>query len=127
MNNEIKYKDHDMMGEILSRAAEVKKRNVTQKKATKNSLKKLQFELKEEDSTLTREIKKRMNEGHYTQHDVDEFFKGLARYEGNEKKAKDKAYNSVYGLRKRPTMIDETFELWCEFLELDIHLKPRDK
>lgn len=126
MDNKIQY-DDEMMQNILHRADQVKKRNVAQKKKTKNSTKRLQFEINEEDSTLTKAVKTRINAGYYTQHDVDEFFKGLKEYEGNEKKAKDKAYNSVYGLKNRPTMIDETFELWCEFLELDIMLVERTK
>ena len=126
MNNDIKY-DHTIMNDILAKAAEVKKRNITQKKKTKKSTKKLQFEIHEEDSTLTKAIKTRINEGHYTQHDVDEFFKGLDEYKDNEKKAKDKAYNSTYGLTNRHTMIDETFELWCEFLKLEIRLEERTR
>ena len=126
MNNEISY-DNEKMSDILARAEQVKKKNVKKKKTTKNSAKKLQFEINEKDSTLTKAIKVRLNGSHYTQNDVDEFFIKLIEFDGDESRAKAKAYNCVYGLKKRNTMIDETFELWCEFLLLDIHLVERKK
>lgn len=97
------------------------KSKVAKKPST--SVKPLKFETNEDDSPLKAEIIKQINSRDLTYSDIYEYCTKIKN--GDIAEGQRLGYNIITGLKKRPTMLDTTFSMLCDFLDLDIALIVR--
>ena len=87
------------------------------------SIKPLKFEVSPNDSPLKQLLIRKINEKKLTYSDLHQYCTQVKGGDINE--GKNFGYNLITGLRKRPTMTDVTFQILCDFLDLDIILRDR--
>jgi hypothetical protein len=117
-------KDFDFSN-ALNNADKVKAMKASKEKKPSTSIKPLVFEHHPEDSPLKEELINRINARNLTYADIYAYCTDLKG--GDIAEGAKLGYNLISGLRKRHTMIDTTFSLLCDFLDLDIRLIERDK
>lgn len=87
------------------------------------SLRPLKFDLNPEDSPLKSEIIKRINDRNLTYGDLYKYCTEIK--DGNAIEGQKFGYNLISSLRNCHSMIDSTFSLLCDFLNLDVLLVDR--
>lgn len=93
------------------------------KKKPSTSIKPLKFEPSPEDSPLKAEIIRQINSKNLTYSDIYNYCTKLK--DGDIAEGQKLGYNVITGLKTRHTMIDTTFSMLCDFLDLDISLIDR--
>jgi len=100
-------------------------KSVTKEKKLSTSIKPLKFTPNENDSPLKAIIIERINSMNLTYSDLYNYcttFRGDDPVEGQRLGS-----NIINGLRNRPTMLDTTLSMLCNFLNLDILFKEKSK
>jgi len=110
---------------IIAKTENIKKFKASKKKEQSTSIKPLHFDINDEDSPLKAAIVERINARNLTYADIYSYCTKLK--DGDIDAGQHAGYNVINGLRKRHTMIDTTFSLLCDFLDIDILLQPRKK
>lgn len=118
-------KENFEMGEIIQNIDKVKEMKAGKKKRPNASIKPLVFEPHPDDSPLKAEIIRRINEKNLTYSDIYKYCIDLK--DGDVNEGQNLGYNIIYGLRKRHTMIDTTFSMLCDFLNLDVMLVDKEE
>lgn len=95
------------------------------KKRQNASLKPLKFEINPADSPLKTEIIKRINERNLTYGDLHEYCTNQIKG-GDVAEGRKLGYNIISSIKSCHTMVDTTFALLCDFLNLDICLVDRN-
>jgi len=111
--------------EVIANIDQVKKQKAAKEKKPSTSIKPLQFDPHPDDSPLKTAIIERINARDLTYSDIYNYCTDLKG--GDISEGQKLGYNIINGLRTRPTMIDTTFSMLCDFLSLDISLKDRKK
>ena len=93
------------------------------KKKPSTSIKPLKFDPSPEDSPLKAEIIRQINMRNLTYSDIYNYCTTLKG--GDIAEGQKLGYNIISGLKTRHTMIDTTFSMLCDFLNLDITLVER--
>lgn len=119
MNNNEKYD----LSSIVANIDKVKAIKATKKKRPSTSLRPLKFDISPDDSPLKAEIVKRINEKNLTYSDIYSYCTNLK--DGDISEGQKLGYNIISGLKNRHSMIDVTFSMLCDFLNLDVMLVPR--
>lgn len=96
------------------------------KKRQNASLKPLKFDIDPADSPLKAEIIKRINERNLTYGDLHEYCTNQIK-NGDVAEGRKLGYNIISSIKNCHTMVDTTFALLCDFLNLDICLVDRNK
>lgn len=120
----MKNKENFNFDEVLVNLDKVKEIKASKEKKSNKSIKPLNFEPLPGDSPLKAEIIRRINEKNLTYGDLYEYCTKIKG--GNVDEGQNFGYNIISGLRKRHTMIDTTFAMLCDFLEIDIKLVSRE-
>lgn len=92
-------------------------------KKPSTSVKPLKFEVSPNDSPIKEEIIRQINMRNLTYSDIYNYCTKLKG--GDIAEGQRLGYNLITGLKKRPTMLDTTVSVLCDFLDLDIILSPR--
>lgn len=121
---ENKEKKYDMSS-IVANIDKVKQMKQSKPKKVNTSIKPLKFDHHPDDSPLKDEIIRRINERDMTYSDIYNYCTQLKG--GDASEGQKLGYNIISGLRNRHTMIDTTFSMLCDFLQLDIMLVERKK
>jgi hypothetical protein len=109
---------------IIANVEKVKASKAAKKKQLSTSIKPLKFDPNPNDSPLKAAIVEWINRRDLTYADIYNY---CTEIKGGDIDAGQKyGYNIIHGLRNRPTMIDTTFSILCDFLKLDVILKPRE-
>lgn len=120
--NETKKYD---LSAIVANIEKVKEIKANNKKKPSRSLIPLKIEPNPNDSPLKSEIVRRINERNLIYSDLYNYCTKLK--DGDCTEGQKLGYNIISGLKKRPSMMDTTFLMLCDFLELDVHLVSRNK
>ena len=121
-------KKDNLFTTIETRTEVVKKKKENEKKSgrTTGSTKPLKFEASDGDSILKAHIIEKINEADLTYSDLYDYLTEKV-YDGDKEKGRNKATNTIQGLRTRPSMMDTTFYLLCDMLGYDIVLMPKEE
>lgn len=106
--------------QINANIDKVKAIKAAKERRPSTSVRPLTFEPNEDDSPLKAEIIKRINDKNLTYSDLHNYCAKIKG--GDSKQGSDLAINIINGLRKRPSMMDTTFYMLCDFLNLEIRL-----
>lgn len=115
------------LSSVVANIDKVKQMKAAKPKKANTSIRPLKFEHDPDDSPLKDEIIRRINEKNLTYSDIYEYCTKLKG--GDTAEGQKLGYNVISGLRKRHTMIDTTFSMLCDFINVDIMLverKPQD-
>lgn len=93
-------------------------------KKPSTSVKPLKFDPNPNDSPLKEEIVRQINARNLTYSDIYEYCTKIKN--GDIAEGQRLGYNLITGLKKRNTMLDTTFSMLCDFLQLDVVLVRRD-
>ena len=113
------------LSSIVANIDKVKEMKAAKQKKPSTSVIPLKFETNPADSPLKAEIIRRINEKNLTYSDIYAYCTKLKN--GDISEGQKFGYNTISGLRKRPSMMDTTFSMLCDFLDLDIMLVSRNK
>lgn len=113
------------LSSIVANIEKVKEMKAARQKKPSTSIKPLKFTPNPDDSPLKAELIRRINAKNLTYSDIYEYCTKLKN--GDITEGQRFGYNIISGLRNRSTMIDTTFSMLCDFLELDIMLVSRNK
>ena len=113
------------LSSVVANIDKVKQMKAAKPKKANTSIRPLQFDQDPDDSPLKDEIIRRINERNLTYSDIYEYCTKLKG--GDTSEGQKLGYNVISGLRKRHTMIDTTFSMLCDFLNLDIMLVERKR
>lgn len=108
---------------IVANIDKVKQMKAAKQKKPSTSIRPLKFEPNSEDSPLKAEIVRRINEKNLTYSDIYAYCTTLKN--GDISEGQKLGYNIISGLKNRHTMIDTTFSMLCDFLNLDVMLVDR--
>jgi hypothetical protein len=109
--------------QIIGDINKIKKTKAPKAKKPSTSAKPLKFDPNPNDSELKAAIIKRINDANLTYADIYKYCTELKN--GDIAEGQRFGYNIISGLKHRPTMIDNTFLILCNFLGLEITLVPR--
>lgn len=109
---------------VIANIDKVKAMKAAKKKKPSTSIKPLKFDRHPDDSPLKDELIKRINERNLTYSDIYAYCTKLKG--GDISEGQKLGYNIISGLKNRHTMIDTTFSMLCDFLNLDIMLVERE-
>jgi hypothetical protein len=110
---------------IIANVDKVKAAKAAKAKKPSTSVKPLKFELHQEDSPLKSAIVERINARDLTYSDIYQYCTDLKN--GDISEGQKLGYNIISGLKNRRSMIDTTFTMLCDFLQLDVMLVDRKK
>lgn len=111
------------LSSVVANIDKVKQMKAAKPKKANTSIRPLQFDQDPDDSPLKDELIRRINEKNLTYSDIYDYCTKLKG--GDTSEGQKLGYNVISGLRKRHTMIDTTFSMLCDFLNLDIMLVER--
>lgn len=111
------------LSSIVANIDKVKEMKAAKQKKPSTSIRPLKFEAHPDDSPLKAEIVRRINEKNLTYSDIYAYCTNLKS--GDISEGQKLGYNIISGLKNRHTMIDTTFSMLCDFLELDVMLVSR--
>lgn len=117
-------KEYDLKP-IIANSEKVRAKQAQKSKQPSTSIKPLIFEENENDSPLKRTIISIINDRNLTYSDLYNYTTKIKG--GDIAEGQKFGYNIISGLKKRPTMIDTTFYMLCDFLDLEIRLVPKPK
>lgn len=110
---------------IIANVERVRQAKAAKEKKPSTSVKPLKFEVSQEDSPLKAAIVERINAQDMTYADIYKYCTNLKG--GDIAEGQKLGYNTISGLKNRHTMIDTTFSMLCDFLEIDVMLVDRKK
>jgi hypothetical protein len=110
---------------IIANVEKVKAAKAAKAKKPSTSVKPLKFEIHQEDSPLKSAIVERINSRNMTYSDIYQYCTDLKG--GDISEGQKLGYNIISGLKNRRSMIDTTFTMLCDFLQLDVMLVERKK
>jgi hypothetical protein len=110
---------------VIANVDKVKAAKAAREKKPSTSVKPLKFERHEDDSPLKAAIIERINAKDMTYSDIYAYCTTLK--DGDIAEGQKLGYNIISGLKNRHSMIDTTFTMLCDFLNLDVHLVERKK
>jgi hypothetical protein len=110
---------------IIANVEKVRQAKAAKEKKPSTSVKPLKFEVSQEDSPLKAAIVERINARDLTYADIYKYCTNLKG--GDIAEGQKLGYNTISGLKNRHTMIDTTFSMLCDFLEIDVMLVDRKK
>jgi len=110
---------------VIANVDRVKAAKAAKEKKPSTSVKPLKFEPHQEDSPLKAAIVERINSRDLTYSDIYTYCTELKG--GDIAEGQKLGYNIISGLKNRHTMIDTTFTMLCDFLQLDVMLIERAK
>jgi hypothetical protein len=111
---------------VIANVDKVKKsKGLKKNKIPSTSIKPLTFEPHPDDSPLKAAIVERINAQDMIYSDLYNYCTDLKG--GDHAEGQKFGYNIISGLRNRHTMIDTTFSMLCDFLNLDIMLVQRQR
>lgn len=113
------------LSSIVANIDQVKKLKASKQKQPSKSIRPLKFDPHPEDSPLKAEIVRRINEKNLTYSDIYQYCTNIKN--GDISEGQKLGYNIISGLKNRHTMIDTTFSMLCDFLQLDVMLVDRKK
>lgn len=119
-----KKKNNYDFSSVVANIDKVKEKMAAKQKKPSTSIKPLKFDADPEDSPLKAEIIRRINEKNLTYSDIYAYCTSLKS--GDIAEGQKLGYNIISGLKHRHSMIDTTFSMLCDFLELDILLVDRN-
>lgn len=119
MENNQKYD----LAAIVANIEKVKAMKASKAKKPSTSIKPLRFDPSPDDSPLKAEIVRRINDKNLTYSDIYNYCTKIKN--GDNSEGQKLGYNIISGLKNRHTMIDTTFSMLCDFLNLDIMLCER--
>jgi hypothetical protein len=108
---------------VIANVDRVKAAKAAKEKKPSTSVKPLQFDPHQEDSPLKAAIIERINSRNLTYSDIYVYCTELKG--GDIAEGQKLGYNIISGLKNRHTMIDTTFTMLCDFLQLDVMLINR--
>lgn len=111
------------LSSIVANIDKVKEMKATKQKKPSTSIKPLKFDPNPEDSPLKAEIVRRINEKNLTYSDLYAYCTKVK--DGDIAEGQKFGYNIISGLKNRKSMIDTTFTMLCDFLNLDVLLIDR--
>jgi len=115
-------KDFDF-SKIIADVDKVKLAKAAKKKKPSTSVKPLKFEAQTEDSPLKTTVIDIINDRDLTYADIYQYCTDLK--DGDISEGQKLGYNIISGLRSRHTMLDTTFSMLCDFLNLEVMLVSR--
>jgi hypothetical protein len=110
---------------VIANVEKVKAAKAAREKKPSTSVKPLQFTPHQDDSPLKAAIIERINARKMTYSDIYAYCTSLKK--GDIAEGQKLGYNIISGLKNRHSMIDTTFTMLCDFLELDVMLIERKK
>jgi len=110
---------------VIANVDRVKAAKAAKAKKPSTSVKPLKFDQSPEDSPLKAAIVERINSRNLTYSDIYKYCADLKS--GDIAEGQKLGYNIISGLKNRHTMIDTTFTMLCDFLQLDVMLIARKK
>jgi hypothetical protein len=110
---------------IIANVEKVRQAKAAKEKKPSTSVKPLKFEVDSNDSPLKAAIVERINARDLTYADIYKYCTNLKG--GDIAEGQKLGYNTISGLKNRHTMIDTTFSMLCDFLEIDVMLVDRKK
>lgn len=119
-----KQQQYDLSS-IVANIDKVKEMKATKSKKPSTSIKPLKFDPSPDDSPLKAEIVRRINEKNLTYSDLYAYCTKVK--DGDIAEGQKFGYNIISGLRNRPSMMDTTFTMLCDFLNLDVLLVSREE
>jgi hypothetical protein len=108
---------------VIANVDKVKAAKAAKEKKPSTSVKPLKFDPHQEDSPLKAAIVERINSRDLTYSDIYAYCTELKG--GDIAEGQKLGYNIISGLKNRHTMIDTTFTMLCDFLQLDVMLVNR--
>jgi len=108
---------------IVANVDRVKRSKASKKKKPSTSVKPLAFEPHSDDSPLKAAIVDRINSQDMTYSDLYNYCSDIK--DGDYAEGQKLGYNIISGLRHRHSMLDTTFSMLCDFLDLDVMLLER--
>lgn len=108
---------------IVANVDRVKKAKASKKKKPSTSVKPLSFDPHPEDSPLKAAIIDRLNANDMVYSDLYNYCSEIKG--GDYAEGQKLGYNIISGLRHRHSMLDTTFSMLCDFLNLDVMLVER--
>jgi hypothetical protein len=117
-------KDFDF-SKIIADVDKVKLAKAAKKKKPSTSVKPLKFEAQTEDSPLKTTVIDIINDRDLTYADIYQYCTDLK--DGDISEGQKLGYNIISGLRSRHTMLDTTFSMLCDFLNLEVMLVSRSR
>lgn len=113
------------LSSIVANIEKVKQMKAAKQKKPSTSIRPLKFDPHPDDSPLKAEIVKRINAKNLTYSDIYAYCTTLKN--GDISEGQKLGYNIISGLKNRRSMIDTTFSMLCDFLNLDVMLVDRKK
>lgn len=113
------------LSSIVANIDKVKQMKAAKQKKPSTSIRPLKFDPHPDDSPLKAEIIKRINAKNLTYSDIYAYCTTLKN--GDISEGQKLGYNIISGLKNRRSMIDTTFSMLCDFLNLDVMLIDRKK
>jgi hypothetical protein len=123
-NIKVNNKNFDF-SKIIADVDKVKAAKAAKKKKPSTSVKPLEFEVHAEDSPLKTTVIDIINDRKLTYADIYKYCTDLKG--GDIAEGQKLGYNIISGLRSRHTMLDTTFSMLCDFLNLEVMLVSRSK
>jgi len=108
---------------VIANVDKVKAAKAAREKKPSTSVKPLKFTPQPNDSPLKAAIIERINAKEMTYSDIYAYCTTLKN--GDIAEGQKLGYNIISGLKNRHSMIDTTFTMLCDFLNLDVHLVER--
>jgi hypothetical protein len=116
--------DEVIVRDAVDNASKVIAAKVTKPTRHNVSMLPLQFKADQEDSTLKTALIEQINSRNLAYSDLFEYCSKIMG--GDPIRGQKLGYNLITGMRKRRSMLDTTFSLWCDFLSLRILIVDKD-
>jgi hypothetical protein len=110
---------------VIANVDRVKAAKAAKEKKPSTSVKPLKFDAHAEDSPLKATVIEIINSRDLSYSDIYKYCTDLKG--GDIAEGQKLGYNIISGLKNRHTMIDTTFSMLCDFLELEVMLTARKK
>jgi hypothetical protein len=108
---------------VIANVDKVKAAKAAKEKRPSTSVKPLKFDVHPEDSPLKSTVIEIINNRDLTYADIYKYCTDLKG--GDIAEGQKLGYNIISGLKNRHTMIDTTFSMLCDFLELEVMLSAK--
>jgi hypothetical protein len=110
---------------VIANVDRVKAAKAAKEKKPSTSVKALKFDPQPEDSPLKSTVIEIINSRDLTYADIYKYCTDLKG--GDIAEGQKLGYNIISGLKNRHTMIDTTFSMLCDFLDLEVMLTTKKK
>jgi hypothetical protein len=117
--------EENIVREAIDNADKVKAVKAAKPSRHNVSLLPLEFTADPEDSNLKEALIEQINGRGLTYSDLFSYCTKIMK--GDPVRGQKLGYNLITGMRKRRSMLDTTFSLWCDFLNLNILIVDKNK